>query len=160
MRKAAIVSAVASIPLLFTVNIASAQQLGTAAEARAMLDNAAAELKKDETAALDKFNKGRGIHVFKGRVVIYQASSYPAPGIPWADQGGGQNKIARISKDGIVDITGGAKSAPAVTYPRMHEDILERCVFDDARYDRRVFTHHAREADFLQTREIMKIIRR
>ena len=58
MRKAAIVSAVASIPLLFTVNIASAQQLGTAAEARAMLDKAAAELKKDETAALDKFNKG------------------------------------------------------------------------------------------------------
>ena len=42
MRKAAIVSAVASIPLLFTVNIASAQQLGTAAEARAMLDKAAA----------------------------------------------------------------------------------------------------------------------
>jgi hypothetical protein len=33
MRKAVIVSAIASIPLLFAVNVASAQQLGTAAEA-------------------------------------------------------------------------------------------------------------------------------
>ena len=37
---------------------ASAQQLGTAAEAKAMLEKAAAELKKDEKAALDKFKKG------------------------------------------------------------------------------------------------------
>ena len=35
-------------------------QFGTAAEARAMLDKAVAELKSNEAAALAKFNKGEG----------------------------------------------------------------------------------------------------
>jgi signal transduction histidine kinase len=70
MRKAVFISAVASIPLLFAVNVASAQQFGTAAEAKAMLEKAAAELKKDEKAALEKFQKGepgfkdRDLYVF------------------------------------------------------------------------------------------------
>ena len=91
MRKAAIVSAVASIPLLFTVNIASAQQLGTAAEARAMLDNAAAELKKDETAALDKFNKGeagfkdRDLYVFCFETATGKFTAHPNAALKGTD---------------------------------------------------------------------------
>lgn len=83
MRKAAIVSAVASIPLLFTVNIASAQQLGTAAEAKAMLEKAAGELKKDEKAALEKFQKGepgfkdRDLYVFCWDTVTGQWTAHP-----------------------------------------------------------------------------------
>lgn len=60
MRKVVLVSAVASIPLLFAATAASAQQFGTAAEAKTMLEKAVAELKTDEKAALAKFNKGEG----------------------------------------------------------------------------------------------------
>ena len=69
MRKALFISAIASIPLLFAAT-AGAQQLGTADEAKAMLEKAAAELKMDEKAALDKFKKGeagykdRDLYVF------------------------------------------------------------------------------------------------
>lgn len=37
-----------------------AAEFGTEAEAKAMLDKAVAEIKKDKTAALEKFNKGEG----------------------------------------------------------------------------------------------------
>lgn len=116
MRKAAIVSAVASIPLLFTVNIASAQQLGTAAEARAMLDNAAAELKKDETAALDKFNKGeagfkdRDLYVFCFETATGKFTAHPNAALKGTDVRALKDKsgaamgeaIFAAAKDGTV----------------------------------------------------------
>jgi signal transduction histidine kinase len=83
MRKAAFISAIASIPLLFAANVASAQQFGTAAEAKAMLDKAAAELKKDEKAALEKFKKGepgfkaRDLYVFCWDTVTGQWTAHP-----------------------------------------------------------------------------------
>ncbi len=60
MRKAALISTIASVPLLFAATFASADQLGTAAEAKAMLDKAVAELKADMKGAIDKFKKGEG----------------------------------------------------------------------------------------------------
>jgi signal transduction histidine kinase len=83
MRKAVFVSAVASIPLLFAANVAIAQQFGTAAEAKAMLEKAAAELKKDEKAALEKFKKGesgfkdRDLYVFCWDTVTGQWTAHP-----------------------------------------------------------------------------------
>ncbi len=83
MRKAVIISAVASISLLFAATAASAQQLGTAAEAKAMLNKAAAELKKDEKAALDKFNKGeagfkdRDLYVFCFETATGKFTAHP-----------------------------------------------------------------------------------
>ena len=116
MRKAAIVSAVASIPLLFAVNIASAQQFGTAAEARAMLDNAAAELKKDETAALDKFNKGeagfkdRDLYVFCFETATGKFTAHPNAALKGTDVRALKDKsgaamgeaIFAAAKDGTV----------------------------------------------------------
>ena len=116
MRKAAIVSAVASIPLLFTVNIASAQQLGTAAEARAMLDKAAAELKKDQTAALDKFNKGeagfkdRDLDVFCFETATGKFTAHPNAALKGTDVRALKDKsgaamgeaIFAAAKDGTV----------------------------------------------------------
>ena len=70
MRKAVFISAIASMPLLFAASGAGAQQFGTAAEAKAMLEKAGTELKTNEKAALDKFNKGdsgfkdRDLYVF------------------------------------------------------------------------------------------------
>ena len=55
--------------VLFPV-AAAAQQLGTEKEARAMLDRAVAEMKKDKAGAIAKFNKGekgfkdRDLYVF------------------------------------------------------------------------------------------------
>jgi hypothetical protein len=46
----------ASASLLSGIVVAAAQQAGTAAEARAMLDRAVAALKADETAAIAEFN--------------------------------------------------------------------------------------------------------
>ncbi|MEZ5889096.1 MAG: cache domain-containing protein [Xanthobacteraceae bacterium] len=83
MRKAVFISAVASIPLLFAANVAIAQQFGTAAEAKAMLEKAAAELKKDEKAALDKFNKGeagfkdRDLYVFCFETATGKFTAHP-----------------------------------------------------------------------------------
>lgn len=84
MRKAAFIAAIVSAPLLFTASIASAQQqsLGNAAEAKAMLQKAKDEVKKDKAGAIDKFNKGsdgfkdRDLYVFcfetgTGKVVAH-----------------------------------------------------------------------------------------
>jgi signal transduction histidine kinase len=78
MRKAALLAAIVSAPLLFAGSIASAQQqqLGTAAEAKAMLEKAVAAVKADEKAALEQFKKGEG--GFKDRdlyVFCFDASS-------------------------------------------------------------------------------------
>jgi cytochrome c len=59
-RKAAILSALVSVPLFWNVTLASAQSAGTAAEAKAMLDKAVAALKANEADALAKFPKPDG----------------------------------------------------------------------------------------------------
>jgi len=59
MKTSVLVSAIATAALLLCAWAATAAE-GTAAEARAMLDRAIAELKANETAALEKFNKPDG----------------------------------------------------------------------------------------------------
>jgi hypothetical protein len=49
-------AAASALALLWSVGLASAQQSGTAAEARAMLDRAVAALKVNEATALSAFN--------------------------------------------------------------------------------------------------------
>ncbi len=62
----ALLTAFCSLP----VGFARAAEFGTAAEARAMLERAVGELRKDEKAAIEKFNKGedgfrdRDLYVF------------------------------------------------------------------------------------------------
>jgi|SRR5580704_5590273 hypothetical protein len=59
-RKAAILSALVSVPLFWNVTLAGAQSAGTAAEAKAMLEKAVAALKANEADALAKFPKPDG----------------------------------------------------------------------------------------------------
>jgi cytochrome c len=59
MKTRVLVSAIATAALLLCAWAATAAE-GTAAEARAMLERAIAELKANETAALEKFNKPDG----------------------------------------------------------------------------------------------------
>ena len=69
MNRTMVASAVAAVML--TAGAALAQQLGTAAEAKAMLDRAVTDLKAGEAAALAKFNdkdnkqfRDRDLYVF------------------------------------------------------------------------------------------------
>jgi signal transduction histidine kinase len=57
MKRIIIVSAILLITALIST-VAIAAECGTATEAKAMLERAVAELKKDKAAALAKFNKG------------------------------------------------------------------------------------------------------
>ena len=62
MRKLALAACLAAILILLVSTSASAAQaqFGTEKEARAMLDNAVAALKKNKEKALEMFNKGEG----------------------------------------------------------------------------------------------------
>jgi cytochrome c len=60
MRKTAVFSALVSLPLLWSVTLSSAQTTGTATEAKAMLEKAAAALKTNEADALARFPKADG----------------------------------------------------------------------------------------------------
>lgn len=82
MRKAAFLSAIASFTLVFLASLAGAQQFGTEAEAKAMLERAVTELKANPMAALEKFKKGEA--GFKDRdlyVFCWDAAFRPASGL-------------------------------------------------------------------------------
>jgi len=69
-RSVLIVAAATGALMLSTAALAQKPDLGTAAEAKAMLERAVAELKIDEAAAIAKFNSGeagfkdRDLYVF------------------------------------------------------------------------------------------------
>ena len=71
MYRTMFVPAVAATALLWSAGFATAQQFGTAAEAKAMLDRAVTEMKAGEGAAIAKFNdkdnkafRDRDLYVF------------------------------------------------------------------------------------------------
>jgi cytochrome c len=91
MRKATLASAMAAAALFWGVAIASAQQFGTAAEARAMLDKAVTELKAGEAAALAKFNdkaggfRDRDLYVFCYNMTDGKFTAHPNPALMGTD---------------------------------------------------------------------------
>ena len=92
MTKTARVSAIAAMALLWGAALAAAQQFGTAAEAKAMLDRAVAELKANETAALAKFNdkenkqfRDRDLYVFCFNTSDGKFSAHPNPTLMGTD---------------------------------------------------------------------------
>ena len=91
MRKATLASAMAAAALFWGVAFASAQQFGTAAEARAMLDKAVTELKAGEAAALAKFNdkaggfRDRDLYVFCYNMTDGKFTAHPNPALIGTD---------------------------------------------------------------------------
>jgi hypothetical protein len=78
--------------LLLGVAFATAQQFGTAAEAKAMLERAIAELKANEAAALAKFNdkdnkqfRDRDLYVFCFNMGDGKFTAHPNPAIMGTD---------------------------------------------------------------------------
>ncbi len=84
MRSASkIVTAVAALILVSQAAVAETPQSGTAAEARAMLDKAAAAVKADKAKALASFNKGdsafrdRDLYVFCANAIDGAQTAHP-----------------------------------------------------------------------------------
>jgi hypothetical protein len=83
-----IVEALAALMLLSDVTYARAQELGTAQEAKAMLDRAIAALKSNEATALSEFNDpnnkefhDRDLYVFCFRISDGKITAYSSPGL-------------------------------------------------------------------------------
>jgi cytochrome c len=86
MNKRIFTAALATSALLWSAGLASAQSSGTAVEARAMLDNAAAALKANEATALGAFNDksntkfhDRDLYVFCYNMSDGKFTAHPNP---------------------------------------------------------------------------------
>lgn len=71
MNKNLFAAALAALALLWSVGLAGAQQSGTAAEARAMLDRAVAALKANEATALAEFNNKSNTQLHDGDLYVF-----------------------------------------------------------------------------------------
>jgi hypothetical protein len=100
-----IVEALAGLLLLSDVTYARAQELGTAQEAKAMLDRAIAALESNEATALSEFNDpnnkefhDRDLYVFCFRMSDGKITAYSSPGLLGID-------IRTLSPQGRPDWT-------------------------------------------------------
>jgi len=92
MRKIVLASTLAAVALLWGVAFAAAQRLGTAAEAKAMLDRAVTELKANASTALAKFNdkdnkqfRDRDLYVFCYNASDGKFTAHPSPALMGTD---------------------------------------------------------------------------
>jgi hypothetical protein len=92
MGKSLFASAISGAALLAGAALATAQQFGTADEAKAMLDRAATELKAGEAAGLAKFNdkdnkqfRDRDLYVFCFNVSDGKFTAHPNPALMGTD---------------------------------------------------------------------------
>jgi cytochrome c len=132
-------SALAAVALLCGAAIAVAQQFGTAAEAKAMLDKAAAALKANETEAVAKFNdkaggfRDRDLYVFCYNVSDGKFTAHPNPALMGTDVRAlkvkddplGQ-KIFDATKEGAVTSVNYNFPKPGTTDPVAKESFLTR----------------------------------
>jgi hypothetical protein len=92
MNRTSFRAALAALVLGWSTSLVFAQQLGTAVEARAMLDRAIAALKSNEHTALSQFNDqnnkrfhDRDLYVFCFNMSDGKVTSYSAPFLIGAD---------------------------------------------------------------------------
>jgi Single Cache domain 2 len=92
MNRYLLASALAALTLLWSVGLAGAQQSGTAAEAKAMLERAVAALKAGEATALAEFNDktnkqfhDRNLYVFCTNMVDGKMTAHPNPALMGTD---------------------------------------------------------------------------
>jgi hypothetical protein len=140
MRKILVASVLATAPLIWGGSFASAQQLGTAAEAKSMLDRAVGELKANPTAALAKFNdkdnkqfRDRDLYVFCFSTSDGKFTAHPNPAIMGTDVRAlkvkddplGQ-RIFDQSKEGTVTTVNYMFPKPGTTDPAPKESYITR----------------------------------
>jgi signal transduction histidine kinase len=139
MRAFLRVSALATIALLCGAAIAVAQQFGTAAEAKAMLEKATAALKANATEAVTKFNdkaggfRDRDLYVFCYNISDGKFTAHPNPALMGTDIRAlkvkddplGQ-KIYDMTKEGAVTSVNYNFPKPGTTDPVAKESFLTR----------------------------------
>ena len=140
MRKVMLSSALAAAALLWGAVFASAQQFGTAAEARAMLDRAAVELKANESAAIAKFNdkdnkqfRDRDLYVFCFNTSDGKFTAHPNPALmntdvralKMRDDPLGQRLFDQV-KEGTVTTVSYSFPKPGTTDPAPKESYITR----------------------------------
>jgi hypothetical protein len=139
MNRRLFASAVAASALLISAGLATAQQLGTAAEAKAMLEKAVAALKASETDALAKFNsptggyRDRDLYVFCFNIsdgkftahVNQKLVGTDARALKVGDQPVGQ-MVYNAAKDGTITTVDYNFPKPGTTDPVPKESFMKR----------------------------------
>ena len=140
MRKMILASALAAAALLWGAALASAQQFGTATEARAMLDRAVTELKANEAAAVAKFNdkdnkqfRDRDLYVFCFNTSDGKFTAHPNPALMSTDVRAlkmrddplGQRLFDQV-KEGTVTTVSYSFPKPGTTDPAPKESYITR----------------------------------
>jgi signal transduction histidine kinase len=138
MIRTGFVLTAAAAMLAASTTFASAQQFGSATEARAMLERAVAEMKKDEAAAIAKFNDkdnkefhDRDLYVFCWRVNDGVFTAHPNPQLANTDMRNlkvkddplGQ-RIAAEAKQGSISTVSYNFPKPGTTDPVPKESFV------------------------------------
>jgi len=126
----------ATLSLILTANLASADQFGTADEARAMLDRAITALRSDETAALRAFsdtkNKqfhDRDLYVSCFNISDGKFTAFPGPGMVGIDVRTfklGDDPIGQRAFDAIQSAPEGAVATMDYNFPKSGKPALKQ----------------------------------
>jgi len=136
MGNSLVVSVVATLSLILTTNLVSAEQFGTAEEARAMLDRAIAALKSDEATALraisDTKNKqfhDRDLHVSCFNMSDGKFTAFPSPGMIGIDVRSfklGDDPIGQRAFDAIQNAPEGTVATMDYNFPKSGKPALKQ----------------------------------
>jgi hypothetical protein len=136
MRNTLFVPVFATLSLISTANLASAEQFGTADEARAMLDRAIAALKGNEAAALRAFSdaNNKQFHDRDLYVSCFNASdgkftAFPSPGMIGIDVRTfklGDDPIGQRAFDAIQGTPEGAMATMDYNFPKSGKPALKQ----------------------------------
>jgi hypothetical protein len=136
MRNILFVPVFATLSLILTANLASAEQFGTADEARAMLDRAIAALKSDETTALRAFSdaNNKQFHDRDLYISCFNASdgkftAFPSPGMIGIDVRTfklGDDPIGQRAFDAIQGRPEGAMATMDYNFPKSGKPALKQ----------------------------------
>jgi hypothetical protein len=136
MRNMLFVPVFVTLSLILTASLASAEQFGTADEARAMLDRAIAALKGNEAAALRAFSdaNNKQFHDRDLYVSCFNASdgkftAFPSPGMIGIDVRSfklGDDPIGQRAFDAIQGAPEGAMATMDYNFPKSGKPALKQ----------------------------------